>query len=315
MTDHLTAPEAAGPEETRADEAGADKASADKASRGSAAGAPAAGGIKAAPASAERAEATRASATRAGTSPAGATRAGAAGPDEASAERAEATRASATRAGTSPAGATRAGAGDPDEASAGTEPGAGGGSGPARGRRRWRRVLVAGGTGLAVVLAAAGAFLAWGPVGLGPGPLAVASVSAQGIIPAAGRTVLVIPVGEVARTPAVIDSVSIRGAGKYGAPGLFAVMGTASQDCAGIWAPATGPGGFVQRCAPGGTIEVTGHLLPERDGAWGTSLGLVVGPPGTSGCWSVSRVIIRYHVGRRHYTVTGGESLFGCTSQ
>jgi hypothetical protein len=237
-----------------------------------------------------------------------------AAPGEASPDEASPGEGSTDEAG--PAGAARPGAAAAAGAASADAGPAGGGDGArARGRRRWRRALIAGGGGLVAAAAAAGAFLAWGPVGLGAGPLAVASVSAQGTIPADGRTVLVIPVGAAAGTPAVIDSVRIGGAGKYGAPGLFGVAGTASQDCAGIWAPASGPGGFARHCAPGGTIAVTGHLLPARGGARGTDLALVVGPPGKSGCWAVSRVIIRYHVGRRHYTVTGAESLFACTSQ
>ncbi len=294
MTDHLTAP----------------AADADEASASSDAGGPAAGRMAAGPSGPRQADAARAGTAQADTAQADAAQAGAA--------QADAAQAGAAQADTAQADAAQA---DGAQAQASQPGGHGAGGG---GRRGWR-----GGAGPAAVAAGAGrgrdragrgarggrGVPRLGPVGLGPGPLAVASVSAQGTIPAAGRTVLVIPVGEVARTPPVIDSVSIRGAGKYGAPGLFAVMGTASQDCAGIWAPAAGPGGFAQRCAPGGTVAVTGHLLPERGGAWGTDLALVVGPPGTSGCWAVSRVIIRYHVGHRHYTVTGGESLFGCTSQ
>jgi hypothetical protein len=167
-----------------------------------------------------------------------------------------------------------------------------------------------------VVLAvAAGAFLAFGPVGLGPGPLVVASVSVNGHVPAAGPAMIVIPAGAAPGVPAVIDGVRIGASGKYGAPGVKRVAADTDPSCVGLWYPVAGPGGFLARCAPGGLSRLTGRLLPGRaDGARSAGLAVEVGPPGKSGCWAVSRLTIRYHVGHRHYTQTDPESLSVCTT-
>jgi hypothetical protein len=182
-------------------------------------------------------------------------------------------------------------------------------------RRRWVRAAVAAGIAVVVLAGAAGAFLAFGPVGIGAGPLVVGFVSAAGRVPGDGPAAIVIPAGSPRGVPAVIDAVSIKGSGKYGAPGVRRVAADASQSCVGIWWPAAGAGGFAGRCAPGGLLPLTGRLLPARPGG-ARSAGIVieVGPPGRSGCWSVSRVIVSYRVGGRHYTQAAAESLSACTT-
>lgn len=183
-----------------------------------------------------------------------------------------------------------------------------------RRKLRWGRRAAIGGGALALAVVIAGAaFLALGPVGLGPGPLSVGFVSSTGVVPPDDSTMIVIPVGTAASTTAVIDAVGIRGGGGYHAPREIRVVGITGQSCRGIWR--TGPGGFAARCAPGGTVPLLHRAVPRHPAAATIDIGIEVGPPGASGCWGVGRVSVHYHVGHRHYVNAAVESLSGCKSQ
>lgn len=178
----------------------------------------------------------------------------------------------------------------------------------------------------ALILLAAGAFVAWGPVGVGDGPLSVAFVSSTGTVPQSAPTMVLIPVQTAAGTRAVIDAVGITGGNGSPPPELLEVVGDRSQACSGIWYPLTGSGGFRQRCAPDGTVPLLGHVVPVQTAALltadspgtaptrGINVGIEVSPPGSSGCWAIGKVAVHYHVGGRHYTAVAQESLTGCNA-
>ncbi|HEY6480025.1 MAG TPA: hypothetical protein VIZ00_08345, partial [Streptosporangiaceae bacterium] len=121
---------------------------------------------------------------------------------------------------------------------------------------RWQRPALGGAAAAAAVIVAGAGFLAFGPDGMGPGPLSVGYVASSGIVPPDDSAMIVIPVGAAAATTAVIDAVGIRGGGGYHAPAELRVVGIPGQACRGIWFPVTGPGGFAARCAPGGTVPL-----------------------------------------------------------
>jgi hypothetical protein len=179
----------------------------------------------------------------------------------------------------------------------------------------------------ALILLAAGAFVAWGPVGFGDGPLSVAFVASGGTVPQTAPTMVLIPVQADAGTRAVIDAVGITGGNGSPPPELLQVTGDTSQACGGIWYPVTGSRGFRQHCAPHGTVPLLGHVVPRRPasllaadgqgtapGARGIDIAIQVSPPGSSGCWSIGKVAVHYHVGGRHYTAVARESLTGCNA-
>jgi len=191
--------------------------------------------------------------------------------------------------------------------------GAGSPEAPRRKLGRWPRAAIGGAAlALAVIVAGVG-FVAFGPIGMGPGPLSVGFVSSAGVVPPDDSTMIVIPVGAAASTTAVIDAVGIRGGGGYHAPREIRVVGITSQSCRGIWR--TGPGGFAARCAPDGTVPLLHRAVPRHPAAATIDIGIEVGPPGASGCWGVGRVSVHYHVGHRHYVNAAVESLSGCKSQ
>jgi hypothetical protein len=178
--------------------------------------------------------------------------------------------------------------------------------------RRARAAVIGGAAAAAAVIAAGAGFLAFGPVGRGPGPLSVGFVSSSGIVPPDDSTMIIVPVGAAASTTAVIDAVGIRGGGGYHAPREIRVVGITGQACRGIWL--TGPGRFTARCAPGGTVPLLHRAVPRSLAAAAIDIGIEVGPPGAAGCWGVGRVSVHYHVGHRHYVNASVESLSGCKS-
>jgi len=179
----------------------------------------------------------------------------------------------------------------------------------------------------ALILLAAGAFVAWGPVGFGDGPLSVAFVASGGTVPQSAATIVLIPVQTSDGTRAVIDAVGITGGNGSPPPDLLGVVGDTSRACSGIWYPLDGSRGFRQRCAPDGTVPLLGHVVPRLPasllaadgqgaaaGARGIEVGIQVSPPGSSGCWSIGKVAVHYHVGGRHYTAVAREALTGCNA-
>jgi len=187
-------------------------------------------------------------------------------------------------------------------------------------KRLWGAIGVA-----AVLLLAAGAFLAWGPIGIGAGPLDVAYVASTGTVPQTRPSVILVPIETGASTAVVIDGVALRGGGGYPPPQLINVVGDPDQACSGIWWPLTGQNSFAQRCAKGGTVPLVGRVIPvghvtltaaagARPAARAIDVGIEVGAPGSAGCWNVTEVMVHYHVGSRHYTATADEALSGCTT-
>jgi hypothetical protein len=180
---------------------------------------------------------------------------------------------------------------------------------------RWRRAAIGGAAAVLAVVVAGAAFLAFGPLGQGPGPLAVGYVSSTGVVPRDDSTMIVIPVGAAASTTAVIDAVGIRGGGGYHAPREIRVVGVPGQSCRGIWFPLHDAArGFTAKCAPAGTVPLLGRAVPRHPAAATIDIGIEVGPPGAAGCWGISRVSVHYHVGHRHYVNAASESLSGCKS-
>jgi hypothetical protein len=179
---------------------------------------------------------------------------------------------------------------------------------------RWQLAALGGAAAVVAVIVAGAGFLAFGPDGMGPGPLSVGYVASSGIVPPDDSTMIIVPVGAAASAGAVIDAVGIRGGGGYHAPAELRVVGVPGQACRGIWFPVTGAAGFAGQCAPGGTVPLLGRAVPRDRAAATIDIGIEVGPPGAAGCWGIGRVSVHYHVGHRHYVNAAAESLSGCKS-
>jgi hypothetical protein len=117
-----------------------------------------------------------------------------------------------------------------------------------------------------VVLAAVGAALLWGPIGLGNGPLAantggIIGWTASGSGPAAVRVHLINHGNE----PAAVDSVEFGGGTSYPAPRELGV------------------GGLVGRSVPQSSWRSVATALMSR--------------PQPGFCWVITKIVIHYHVG------------------
>ena len=130
-------------------------------------------------------------------------------------------------------------------------------------RALWKQAAAA-----AVVLAAAGAFLAWGPVGLGSGPLRVALADAGQDMSFAPRQnwglfIMLDP----RRAAAVIDQVTVRGGDGYPAPHVLGLWADRDETCAGTW-PWQGSQSLRRSCARGGLTRLTGRRFPPGRRWW-----------------------------------------------
>jgi hypothetical protein len=191
---------------------------------------------------------------------------------------------------------------------------------PPRALRNWARLLI---TLLTLTLAAVGAFNAWGPIGVGPGPIgdAVMGVSVTSGVHRTQPAMFMTPV-DAGRSGAVIDRVEVLSDGLYPAPRVISIEGDRQQNCGGAW-PLKGKQNFYRVCAAGGLVPLLGRALPARSRVSVRGLGRVTysgigaaikaAPPGHAGCWMVTSVVIHYHVGIRHYTATHTMSLTACS--
>jgi hypothetical protein len=176
---------------------------------------------------------------------------------------------------------------------------------------RHRRWIAA----IAVAVAVAGAFLTWGPIGLGNGPLWLPAGSGGDFSwtePQIEPVVYVIPIGNAGHGAAIIDSVSVTGSPRLAQSILRqALIGhMAGFDCTTLGAfggRTSALSGCVQpilKSAAGALIPV-GAYPARRVGRKGEpALVLKLAGPSPGRCWDITSVVIRYHIGIRHYVGT-----------
>jgi hypothetical protein len=156
------------------------------------------------------------------------------------------------------------------------------------------------------------AFLLWGPIGLGSGPLTVYAPSGGGILgPRDQDRGLVVGI-QAGTSRAVIDQVTVIGGAGYSGPHVLSVLEAPIRDgqCAGTF-PWEGPEKLLSDCGIGGLHRIAGVPLPGNNP--GVNMIIKIGPPaGPSGCWTVTAIVVHYHVGIRHYTVTNTNDYAEC---
>lgn len=184
-------------------------------------------------------------------------------------------------------------------------------SGPRWGRSRGG--LLGGWIGAAVIASlAVAAFMIWGPIGLGSGPLTVYAPSGGQILgPQNQAWGMMVPV-EAGQSGAVIDQVAVVGGDGYRGPRVLLVLEVTDRpgQCGGTF-PWEGPESILSTCAIGGVHRLIGIRLPGDDP--GVDMVIKVGPPVSgSGCWTMSAVVVHYHVGIRHYAVTSAGDFAAC---
>ena len=172
-------------------------------------------------------------------------------------------------------------------------------------RTRWRRlrhimVLVVN------VLPIIGAFLLWGPIGLGNGPLGVRWDGTVGWLdPGEKPAALVLPLFNSGGSPAVVDSVELVGGTRYATPRLAHIEVVSETSCA--WpAQPDGHGFALGGCHDArdqGPLRAAASGLTPRPSRGVQAVAVAPAPrPGT--CWVITKIVIHYHVGIRHYAAT-----------
>jgi hypothetical protein len=166
---------------------------------------------------------------------------------------------------------------------------------------------------VAVAVAAVGALLAWGPIGLGNGPMWLPAASA-GVYswsdPSSEPVAYVLPIGNHGHGAAIIDRIVVTGSPLF-APAVIrhALIGRmAGYGCTTL-GPFSGPGlaGCVQPLLPpaAGTVIPAGtYLASQLFRKQQPALVLELAGPRPGQCWDLTSVVVRYHVGIRHYVGT-----------
>jgi hypothetical protein len=187
-------------------------------------------------------------------------------------------------------------------------------------RDRWnrhRRAIIAALAAVVIV----GAFLLWGPIGLGNGPLRIGQNGAEGWTDSADApAALSLPTSYSGHDPVVIDGVGLVGVKGYPVPRIIAleVLATPS-DCGGIAPERSARRGFGEA---GCSSRVRGPLLGTSFSAshpltvaGGLTAAAELAAPRPGTCWAFAEVAVRYHVGIRHFTATGPVGEAACATR
>jgi|HubBroStandDraft_6_1064221.scaffolds.fasta_scaffold116693_2 hypothetical protein len=180
-----------------------------------------------------------------------------------------------------------------------------------RGRWRQRRVILAA----PATLVAVGAFLLWGPIGFGNGPLGVEGGSTVGWTDV-GQTpaAFILPVDNSGAGPAVIDSVDLVGGTRYATPRLLGLEVVGDAICGGAWpARADGTGYAMIGCGGRDRGPLIGRSIAHtQPDSRGFPAAAVVAAPRPRTCWVITKIVVHYHVGLRHYAATDLFELAVC---
>jgi hypothetical protein len=170
-----------------------------------------------------------------------------------------------------------------------------------------RRRIIAVAAGLLFV----GAFLMWGPIGLGNGPLRVNVHGAEGWTDVGQSPVgFVIPISNSGGGRAVIDGVEVVGGTNYSGPRELGVEVLSSDNCGGAQAARAAGRAFVL-VGCGGREQ--GALIGRGVGSTRfVAAAAEVAAPRPGSCWAMTKIVIYYHVGIRHYAATDPYELAVC---
>jgi len=169
----------------------------------------------------------------------------------------------------------------------------------------------------AVGLLAIGAFLLWGPIGLGNGPLSGASNVIDGWADTGRLPVgFVIPIHNSGNAPAVIDGLDLVGGTSYPRPHVLELEVLTSGLCGGPWPARQAVRGFVLvGCGGADAGPLIGHAFGVTPpGSFGFPAAAEVAAPRPGTCWVMTGIVVHYHVGIRHYSASDPYQLAVCTN-
>jgi hypothetical protein len=186
----------------------------------------------------------------------------------------------------------------------------------ARFNRRKRVIIPA-----VIALLAVGAFLQWGPIGFGNGPLVmgdsgVNTMSQPRPVSFADLTLISYP----GSAPVTIDGITLVNRTSYPTPRLVStelVLADMTQ-CTFGQASAAAEGFGVAGCGSSRYVApLTGHPLPLQpaNGVMSYAAGLEMSPPKSGGCWVLTDIVVHYHIGVRHYSADERSGTVVCAGK
>jgi len=181
-------------------------------------------------------------------------------------------------------------------------------------RARWtqhRRVLIP----IIVAVLVVGAFLEWGPVGLGNGPLYMGvngGGAGFGRVSSRQPVGIVMPIANSGNSALVIDSVQLIGNASYPVPHVLAVETMSNTDCGYLFPVRTTAAGFVLANCGGRPLGPLYGLAVGNASSTNLFAAFRVGPPRAGACWLITRIVTHYRVGIRHYVATNPYVLAAC---
>jgi hypothetical protein len=187
---------------------------------------------------------------------------------------------------------------------------------PARFRRQ-RRIIIP----VVVAVLAVGAFLQWGPIGLGNSPLLVGGGGGNGTVSEPNPVPIadMIPIAYSGSGPVTIDGITLVNSTSYPSPHLVAVELVLADltQCTFGAAHAAAPGFVVSTC---GKSKYVGPLIgravgQSKNASLNYAAGLEISAPKSGGCWVMSDVVVHYHVGIRHYSAAESDGMVVCAGK
>ena len=167
---------------------------------------------------------------------------------------------------------------------------------------RRKRVIIP----VVIALLAIGAFLRWGPIGLGNGPLVmggtgVDTMSLPRPVPFAD---LILYSGTGSAT---IDRITLVNRTSYPTPRLISTELVSADMTQCTFGPAgTAAKGFgVAGCGDSRYVSpLIGRQLPQQpaNGVISYAAGIKMSAPKSGGCWVLTDIVVHYHIGIRHYS-------------
>ena len=184
---------------------------------------------------------------------------------------------------------------------------------PRQPRSRWGWLII---PAVAIMLAV-GAFFHWGPIGLGNGPLFVRDAGAEGTaVQHPGPVGTVVPIFTAGPGPAVVDGIDVVGGTRYPSPrvlatGMLSKIPNCSAAVVATQPAVTGTGFTLAGCGSyRGPLIGHAFLPTHRPAAITAALQLSAPAGGT--CWAITKVVVHYHVGGRHFSGAYKFALAAC---
>jgi hypothetical protein len=172
---------------------------------------------------------------------------------------------------------------------------------PRTGSRSRPRIVAAT---IAVLLAVV-AFLLFGPIGLGNGPLGVPSMDGRIGLKTAQPTAYVATLVNSGGSAAVLDGVTVTPATGYPPARILTirVAGHSSYGC--VYALTSSLAGCARPPFASATGFAVGpHANTVAGNRGGPALVIEIAGPPAASCVALTAIVVRYHVGIRHYTAT-----------